>query len=80
MGVDTKIILPAAARIDDVADVIAALAGFQMEKCYFNTKREDDGWSAGYIPMDLNTCGLRQRTECHIARKSYSMRAMTDAS
>lgn len=52
MGVDTKILLPAAARIQDVADVMGALAGFPMEKRYFAHIRENGrdsaGWSAGH--------------------------------
>lgn len=46
MGVDTKILLPPAVRIRDVADVVGALAGFPMQKRYFG-KTQNEGWSAG---------------------------------
>ncbi len=45
MGVDCKILLPAAARLRDVADVMGALAGFPMHKKHFNPP--SSGWSAG---------------------------------
>jgi hypothetical protein len=45
MGVNCRILLPAAVRIDDVADVMAALAGFAMQKRHFSNS--DGGWSAG---------------------------------
>lgn len=46
MGVDTKILLPPAVRLRDVADVMGALAGFPMEKRYSGAS-QTEGWSAG---------------------------------
>lgn len=47
MGVSCVLTLPAAARIEDVADVMAALAGFPMQKLYFHNDPKG-GWSAGH--------------------------------
>ncbi len=52
MGVDCKILLPAAAQIRDVADVLGALAGFPMHKRHFGPPL--DGWIAGRDYRDEN--------------------------
>lgn len=46
MGIDSRIYLPPTVRIDDVADVIGALAGLTPEKSFFGSS---EGW-ATHVP------------------------------